>query len=227
MKNILIVVAHPDDEVLGCFGTIAKILKNNKEASAYTLILSSGKTSRGVNGTTETDIDNLTIEMNNANNYIGIKKVYQYNFPDNAFDTVPLLDIVKVIEKVKLEICADTIFTHHIGDMNIDHQLTHKAVLTATRPMKDEIVKTVYSMEIPSSTEWNAYSKDTIFVPNVFFNIENTIDLKVEAMKFYESELREYPHPRSLKFIKDLANVNGVKVGLNYSENFMLVREVL
>jgi len=221
-KTILIIAAHPDDEVLGCFGTVAKMI--NKGYEAYTLILSGGKTSRGE--VEQKELDELKNEMFEANKLIGIKEVFQANFPDNAFDSVPLLTIVKKIEEIKDKIQPSIIFTHHIGDMNVDHQITHKAVLTATRPMKDECVKTIYSMEIPSSTEWNSFSKETAFVPNVFFDVTETIDKKVEAMSLYQSELRKYPHPRSLDFIKELAKTNGIKVGLNYSENFMLIRSV-
>lgn len=221
-KKILIVAAHPDDEVLGCFGTVAKLIKDGYEA--YTLILSEGKTSRGK--ISQNELDLLQGEMLNANNLIGIKKVFAANFPDNAFDSVALLEIVKEIEKIKDKIMPEIIFTHHIGDMNIDHQITHKAVLTATRPMKEECVKTIYSMEVPSSTEWNSFSSQMAFVPNVFFEIDDTIDLKVDAMAQYKSELTEYPHPRSLKHLKELAKVNGTKVGLNYSENFMLIRSI-
>ncbi len=220
MKKILIVAAHPDDEVLGCFATVAKLIQEGYEA--YTLILSGGKTSRGEINKKELEL--LKKEMEKANNVIGIKKVFQANFPDNSFDSVSLLDIVKEIEKIKNKIKPEIIFTHHIGDMNIDHQITHKAVLTATRPMQGECVKTIYAMEIPSSTEWNSYSAETIFIPNIFFEVEKTIDLKIEAMSKYQSELREYPHPRSLQHIKELAKVSGNKVGLNYCENFILVR---
>ncbi|MBS6473994.1 MAG: PIG-L family deacetylase [Acetobacter sp.] len=219
----MIVAAHPDDEVLGCFGTVAGMIKNGWEA--YTLILSGGKTSRGE--VEQSEIDRLKEEMREANRLIGIKEVFQTDFPDNAFDSVPLLQIVKKTEEIKNEIQPEIVFTHHIGDMNIDHQITHKAVLTATRPMADEPVKTVYSMEVPSSTEWNAFSKETAFVPNVFVDITETMDLKVRAMDCYRSELREYPHPRSLRHIKELAKNNGVKVGLNYSENFVLVRSIV
>jgi len=221
-KRILIVAAHPDDEVLGCFATVAKLIKEGYEA--YTLILSGGKTSR--DQVEKSELELLQSELNDANYLIGIKKVFTADFPDNAFDSVPLLEIVKEIEKVKDEVNPQIIFTHHIGDMNVDHQLTHKATLTATRSMQGECVKTIYSMEIPSSTEWNSYSIQTAFVPNVFFEVGDTIDLKIEAMSKYKSELREYPHPRSLKHIKELAKVNGTKVGLNYSENFMLIRSV-
>lgn len=221
-KTILIVAAHPDDEVLGCFGTVAKMIQEGYEA--YTLILSGGKTSRGK--VEKEEIENLKKEMLNANKTIGIKEVYQLNFPDNSFDSIPLLDIVKEIEKIKDLIQPSIIFTHHIGDMNIDHQLTHKAVLTATRPMDNECVKTIYSMEIPSSTEWNSFNVQTAFIPNVFVDISKTINLKINAMAEYISELREYPHPRSLQHIKELAKVNGTKIGLNYSENFILVRQI-
>lgn len=135
----------------------------------------------------QSEIDLLKNEMQKANDVIGIKKVHQLDFPDNAFDSVPLLSIVKEIEKIKAEIKPEIIFTHHIGDMNIDHQLAHKAVLTATRPMADERVKTIYAMEIPSSTEWNSFNPQTAFIPNVFVDITESIDLKVEAMSKYAS----------------------------------------
>lgn len=221
-KKILIVAAHPDDEVLGCFGTVAKLIKNGHEA--YALILSGGKASRG--NVNKQELEILQSEMRQANALVGIKKLFSSDFPDNAFDSRPLLEIVKEIEKVKNEVQPEVIFTHHLGDMNIDHQITHQAVLTATRPMREECVKTIYAMEIPSSTEWNSFSIQNSFVPNVFFEIEETIDLKVEAMSKYKSELREYPHPRSLVHIKELARVNGTKVGLKYSENFLLIRNV-
>lgn len=223
MKSILIVAAHPDDEVLGCFGTVAKLIK--KGYQAYTLILSGGKTSRGP--VDQKEIVHLSQEMEKANQSIGIKKVFQADFPDNLFDTVALLQIVKKIEEIKKLTQAELIFTHHRGDMNIDHQLTHQAVLTATRPMPGECVKEIYAMEVPSSTEWNNFSKETIFTPNLFVDVSDTIEKKIEAMACYASELREYPHPRSLQFIKELAHTNGIKVGLPYSENFQLVRKIL
>lgn len=221
-KTILIVAAHPDDEVLGCFGTVAKLIKQGY--TAYTLILSGGKTSRG--RVEQWELDNLKEEMYRANKLIGIKEVYQADFPDNAFDSVPLLSIVKKIEEIKNKVKPEIVFTHHFGDMNVDHQLTYKAVLTATRPIKGDIIEAIYAMEIPSSTEWNSYSKESVFVPNIFFDITDTIEDKVNALNIYQSELREYPHPRSLRHIKELAKVNGTKVGLEYSENFMLVRRI-
>ncbi len=223
MKNkILIIAAHPDDEVLGCFGTVSKMIKRG--CSAVSLILGTGKTSRGT--VSEEVLNGLKEETKKANSMIGIKNVYFSDFPDNAFDTVPLLSIVKEIERIIEIEKPNIIFTHHIGDMNIDHQITHRAVLTATRPMQDCPVKTIYSMEIPSSTEWNSFSKDTAFIANSFFDISETIEDKIKAMACYESELRKYPHPRSLEYIRKLSEVSGAKVGLNNSENFILIRSI-
>lgn len=222
-NKFLIVAAHPDDEVLGCFATAAKLIKQG--FMGYTLILSNGKTSR--DDANNEDIRVLKNEMYLANKTIGIKEIFQADFPDNAFDSVPLLNIVKKIEETKEHVRPSIIFTHHYGDMNIDHSITHRAVLTSTRPMQNEYVKTIYAMEIPSSTEWNSYSKENIFTPNIFVDVTSTIDFKVKAMEKYKSELRNYPHPRSLKYIKEIAKVNGIKVGLDYSENFMLIRSIL
>jgi LmbE family N-acetylglucosaminyl deacetylase len=225
-KTILIVAAHPDDEILGCGATVAKLTKDG--CVVYTLILGQGKTSREYideSKLTE-DIKTLSNEIERANKLIGVREVFIRNFPDNAFDKVPLLDIVKEIEIIKNKLRPDIIFTHHFGDLNIDHQITQRAVLTATRPMDTECVKEIYSFEIPSSTEWNSFERENIFVPNVFVDISGTIEKKIKAMSEYKSELRAYPHPRSLEHIKRLAQVSGVKVGLSYSENFTLLRMV-
>ncbi|MDR2646486.1 MAG: PIG-L family deacetylase [Holosporaceae bacterium] len=224
MKKILIVAAHPDDEVLGCFGTVARLIGERGGGEAYTLILGKGKAAR--RSADRNELHLLQKEMLEANKMIGIKKVFSADFPDNAFDKVPLLDIVKKIEEIKERVLPEIVFTHHIGDINIDHQITHRAVLTATRPKFGEIVRTIYAMEIPSSTEWNGYSKETVFVPNMFFDVSETIDLKIQALSEYESELMLYPHPRSLEYVRLLAKINGAKVGLEYVENFMLVRSV-
>jgi len=148
-KKILIVAAHPDDEVLGCFGTVAKLIKEGYKA--YTLILGEGKTSRDEKRVVENrkeEIDVLNSEIMNANNSIGIKKVFVESFPDNRFDSVDLLDIVKVVSKVKEEVQPDIIFTHYANDLNINHRITYQAVITATRPMENECVKELYSFEV-------------------------------------------------------------------------------
>ena len=218
MKKILIVVAHPDDEVLGCFGVVAKLIKQGYEA--YTLILSGGKTSRGK---AEGELEIVKKEAIKANKKIGIKEVFIENFPDNMFDSVALLEIVKKIEDIKNKTSPDIIFTHYKNDLNIDHKTTYKAVITATRPMKNECVKEIYSFEVLSSTEW---SYPLSFSPDLFFDISDTINAKIEAMSCYKSELREFQHPRSLKAIELNAKYWGMRVGKEYIEAFKTVRVI-
>ena len=169
------------------------------------------------------EISALRDEIHAANRIIGVNKVFIEDFPDNRFDTVPLLDIVKVIEKVKAEVNPDTVFTHFADDLNIDHKITANAVLTATRPVHDECVKGVYSFEVLSSTEWN-YSVQ--FTPDTFFDVTGTINEKIKAMACYKSELRIQPHPRSLEGINLNARLWGMKTGVQWAEAFKTLRMI-
>lgn len=223
-KKILIVAAHPDDEVLGCFGTAARLIQEGHEA--YTLILGEGKTSRDEERRPDNRKDDIAIlnaEIKEANHVIGIRKVFVESFPDNRFDSVDLLDIIKIISKVKEKVQPDIIFTHYEYDLNIDHQITYKAVITATRPMKNECVKEIYSFEILSSTEWNY---PLSFAPDTFYDIDATLSLKKEAMRKYKSELCDYPHPRSLENIDINAKYQGMRVGKKAVEAFKSVRVI-
>jgi len=222
--NCLIIAAHPDDEVLGCGGTVAKLVEKGYEA--FTLILGEGVTSRDVKRKREireNEIMSLKQQVLEANKILGVKEVFTFDFPDNRFDSVDLLDIVKTIEKIKNEVKPEIVFTHYEYDLNIDHQITYKAVMTAFRPLREETVKKIYSFEVLSSTEWS-YTQG--FIPNVYFNIEDTIEKKIEAMRKYKNELRDYPHPRSIEGIKIKAQQRGLEVGLKYAEAFKLVREI-
>jgi len=222
MKKILVIAAHPDDEVLGCGGTIVRLNKGGYEL--YTLILGEGITSRDKIRDREKrqgEISKLRQQANNANKLLGVREILFFDFPDNRFDTVSFLDIVKVIEKIKNKIKPNIVFTHYEKDLNIDHQITYKAVITATRPVREETVKEVYSFEIPSSTEW---SYPLSFSPDMFFNISETINIKIKALEKYKTELKKYPHPKSLEGVKLIAKNRGMEVGLNYVEAFKCVR---
>jgi LmbE family N-acetylglucosaminyl deacetylase len=224
MKKILVIAAHPDDEILGCAGTVARLVKQGYQA--YTLILGEGIEARYKRKNTKkavAEVRKLKSNAQKANKIIGVKKIFIFNFPDNSFDSLPLLKIVKVIEKVKEKVRPDLIFTHFEKDLNIDHQITYKAVITATRPLVDETVREIYSFSNPSSTEW---SYPLSFSPNVFFDVTDTLDLKLAAVKKYKSELRELPHPRSLKGIKLDAQYWGMRTGLGYAEAFKCVRSI-
>ncbi len=223
-KRILVVAAHPDDEILGCGGTMA--LHSQRGDDVYVLILGEGVTSRDEKRDRELrekDIAELQHQVETANKIVGTKKNFLFDFPDNRFDSVPLLDIIKVVEKVKKEVNPDIIYTHHKGDLNIDHRITFEAVLTASRPLKDESVRSVYSFEVPSSTEWSADSSN-YFIPNYFINIKETLKKKTNAMKAYTNEIRDFPHPRSGKALEILAQSRGIMTGFEYAEAFMVVR---
>jgi LmbE family N-acetylglucosaminyl deacetylase len=223
MKNkLLIVAAHPDDEILGCGGTTARLIREGFEA--YTLILGEGITSRDEKRQKtkrRRELDSLKTQIYAANKALGVRDVFIYDFPDNRFDSVPLLDIIKVIEKIKSKVKPDIIFTHYENDLNIDHQITYRALLTAARPLPGETVKEIYSFEVLSSTEWNFPQR---FSPDVFFDISQDMDRKIQAINKYSSELKCFPHPRSIEGIKINANYWGTRVGMKYAEAFKLVR---
>ena len=222
--RILIVAAHPDDEILGCAGTIAKLTKNG--CVAHTLILGEGMTSRDEKrnrSMRESGIGKLKEQAMEANKIMGVKDVFMYDFPDNRFDSIALIDIVKVIEKIKKELKPDTIFTHYENDLNIDHRITYNAVITATRPLSHETVRGIYSFEVLSSTEWNYPHQ---FCPNAFFDVKDTLNNKIAAIKKYKSELKAFPHPRSTDGIRLRAEYWGMQIGLKYAEPFKIVRQI-
>lgn len=219
---ILVVAAHPDDEILGCGGTVARLA--NEGAKVYTLLLGQGIAARHDNlDKTEYQgqVAKLKKCMDDANRAIGVQEVFSFDFPDNKFDTVALLDIVKTVEKIKNKIKPNVIFTHYEKDLNIDHCITYEAVITATRPLATETVKTIYSFEVLSSTEWHY---PLVFSPDTFFDISNTMKQKLKALECYKTEVKDYPHPRSLEGAELNAKTWGMKVGLKFAEAFKCVR---
>ena len=226
MSTILVIAAHPDDEILGVGATIAKHIKNGDEA--YAVILGEGQTSR-TETREETDqsvVASLHEDSVKASKVIGYKDIFFENFPDNRFDQVDLLDVVKAVEKYVKMLKPDIIYTHHGGDLNVDHQYTYKAVMTGTRPVNNCCVKEIYCFETVSSTEWNFGYGDNAFAPDTFVDVEDTFSKKIDAMKFYKSELGEFPHPRSLENLEIVAKRWGAVTGLNYVEAFETMRVI-
>ncbi|WP_432222933.1 PIG-L deacetylase family protein [Flavobacterium sp. TMP13] len=228
-KKILIVVAHPDDELLGLGATMNKLV-NEYNVKTHVIILGEGITSRSDSrDLIKWEEQLLTHKMNidNARKAIGYHSVKAYDFPDNRFDSVALLDIVKVIEKEKESFIPDIIFTHHGGDLNIDHQRTFEAVMTACRPMSHETVKTIITFETPSGTEWRANTDPRHFLPNFFIAVSSdNLEAKIKGMESYEFESRTFPHPRSPEALRIQAQRWGIAVGMSYVEAFNIVRSI-
>jgi LmbE family N-acetylglucosaminyl deacetylase len=224
--NILVVAAHPDDEVLGCGGTIPRLV--NEGHDVYIAILGEGITSR-YEQREEANPDLLEVLHNDSlqvAQVLGAKDLFLYKLPDNRFDTVPLLDVIQIIEGLIEKLEPGVIYTHHNGDLNIDHVITHRAVLTATRPMVNQPVQEIYTFGVPSSTEWAFQTFKTPFCPNVFMDISNTLETKIDAMALYESEMRSFPHPRSAKALRVMAQRWASVVGCQAVEAFELIRAI-
>ena len=228
-KKILLVVAHPDDELLGVGGTMHRLI-NEFNTTVRVVILGEGITSRGNERNPEEWEKELAKHKENirsAQKCIGFQELSVYDLPDNRFDSVDLLDIIKIVEKEKSDFNPDVIFTHHGGDVNIDHQRTFEAVVTATRPMETENVAGIVTFETPSGTEWRASTDPRHFIPNFYVAVSlNNVEAKIKGMESYEFEKRKYPHPRSPEALKILAQRHGIVVGTDYAEAFNIVRYI-
>ena len=228
-KRIMIVVAHPDDELLGLGATLNKLIKDYS-VETHLIILGEGLTSRSDSRDVklwEKDLEKHHSNIKKAQSAIGYHSLSLYNFPDNRFDSIDLLDLVKVIEKEKKIFNPSVVFTHHGGDLNIDHQKTFEAVMTSCRPLDYEVVKTIITFETPSGTEWRASSDPKHFLPNLYFQISNeNLEAKIKGMQSYEFESRTYPHPRSPEALRIYAQKNGINVGVPFAEAFCLIRQI-
>lgn len=228
-KRILVVVAHPDDELLGLGATMHRLI-HREGCTIRAVILGEGITSRSDARDPEAWQKELDIHRSNihaAAAAIGYDSVGIYNFADNRFDSHDLLDLVKVVEKEKTDFNPEVIFTHHGGDTNIDHRRTFDAVVTSVRPMEHEKVTTVIAFETPSSTEWQAANYPNPFQPNLFMAVEAAdVNAKIKGMESYEFEKRAFPHPRSPEALKIQAQRWGVVVGKPFAEAFMMIRSI-
>ncbi|HLU42867.1 MAG TPA: PIG-L deacetylase family protein [Microthrixaceae bacterium] len=220
--TVLVVAAHPDDETLGAGGTAARFAAEGREVAW--LVLGEGVTSRGGDGPeVDASLRQLRAECAAAAKVLGVAEVRHGGLPDNRFDGVELLEVVRMVEQVVEEVRPELVITHHPGDVNVDHRLTHDAVLAATRPTAGHPVRTVMCFEVPSSTEW-AFGTRVPFVPDVFVDVSEWIEAKERALGEYASELRDFPHPRSIEQVRALATHRGSTVGVAAAEAFQLVR---
>jgi LmbE family N-acetylglucosaminyl deacetylase len=224
--NILVVAAHPDDELLGCGGTVARLATEGH--SVHLSILGEGITSRHKEraAADPATIKSLHSASQRVADLLGAKELSLHGLPDNRFDTVPLLDVIKIVEELVQGWRPDAIYTHHGGDLNIDHRVLSQAVLTATRPVGGHCVREIYMFEIPSSTEWTFQQLSPAFRPNVFVDISESLNVKLEGMRQYETEIRKFPHPRSSEALTAIAQRWGSVAGCKAAEAFELVRSI-
>ena len=219
-KTILVIAAHSDDEAIGCSGTMAKHIASGDEV--HVLFMTDGVGARN---------DGLAKSEKRKNSALKAMKIFNVtsmqnlDFPDNRMDTVALLDVTQAIEKKINELQPYIIYTHHIGDLNIDHQITHKAVMTACRPQPDFCVKEIYSFEVLSSTEWQTPGLSP-FEPNVYVDITDFIETKKQVLMAYTDEMRLPPHSRSIENALRLNKYRGNVIGKQYAEAFVLTRSI-
>ena len=227
-KSIFVFAAHPDDEVLGCGGTLARYA--NEGATISVAFVADGISSRGDTAPNSalfrTQLAARRAAAKAACGILGATVVSFGDFPDNRLDTVALLDIVKFMEVLLTQYRPDTVFTHHAGDLNIDHRRVHQAVETACRPQTGVSVKTIASFEVPSSTEWRLAGVSANFTPNWFIDISLWLDHKLRALDAYAMEMREWPHPRSRRAVEYLARWRGANVGVDAAESYILGRQL-
>lgn len=222
--SVAVIAAHPDDEILGCGGTIARLARNG--ASVNILLMTDGEGSRGYSR--EGDLASRQAARSSAAEkcvkYLGFNSVTQLSFPDNEMSGSILLSVVQAVEKFIERFTPKVVFTHHSGDVNVDHRITHDAVLAACRPQPGHCVKRILFFETPSSSEWNTPASRTSFVPNYFYDISDVLDKKLGALEIYRDEMRPFPHSRSIEGVNALARWRGASVGLAAAEAFMIGR---
>jgi LmbE family N-acetylglucosaminyl deacetylase len=218
-ERVLVVAAHADDEALGCGGAMARHSDNGDTVDV--VFAADGVTGRG-----DEKLDERHASALRACSILGASKPVFLDFPDQKLDTLSFLQIVQAIEPLIERIGPTIIYTHHGGDLNLDHRIVHQAVLTALRPMPSSIYKAIYAFEVPSSTEWASSAIGEGFRPDHFVGIATTMDRKMEALHAYGQEMRDFPHSRSYDAVRALAVVRGSSVGLPSAEGFVTLRSI-
>jgi N-acetylglucosamine malate deacetylase 1 len=225
-RTIAVVAAHPDDEVLGCGATIARHAIAGEQV--HVLIVAEGATSRDVvrsRSGAAAQLSALATSAREAHAILGSASLEMLEFPDNRMDSVDLLDVVKPIEAFLNKVCPEILYTHFPADLNVDHRVVSEAVQVACRPVPGSKLKRLLLFEVASSTDWRVASSAN-FNPNYFVEISATLELKRRALSAYASEIRPWPHARSLEAVEALATWRGASIGVAAAEAFVLGRGI-
>ena len=224
--NVLAVVAHPDDELLGCGATLRRLADEGH--NVYSCVLGANAEARHE----RPDLARLRAVAAESSKMVGIAETVSYTFPNIQFNTVPHLEMVRAIEEAVIRFRPSWIFTHFPGDLNVDHRVTHEATMAAaslpqrlSRDLDPRLIERIYLFEIPTSTDW-AWPVAGGFVPNAFVAIERTLEVKIAALRKFEGALKSPPHARTEGTIRALAKVRGAQVNVEAAEAFQLVRHV-
>lgn len=223
--KILVIAAHPDDEVLGCGGAMARHAAAGDEV--HVVIMAEGLTSREPWRRAEAnanELRELARTAQEANRLLGAKSVILHGLPDNRMDSLDLLEVIKLVEKEIARVQPELVYTHFSGDLNADHRIVNEGVLAACRPQPGHCVKRILFFEVASSTEWRAGTPGSAFTPNWFVDVSATLEKKLAALQRYQGEMRPWPHARSVRALEHLARWRGASVGVEAAEAFMLGR---
>jgi LmbE family N-acetylglucosaminyl deacetylase len=222
-ENILIVAPHADDEILGCGGIISRYKTEGN--NVFVAIMTNA--SIGAPKLFSKDvIENVRKEALAAHNFLNVNQTFFYEFPAPDLMNHPSFEISIELDKLIRHLKISILFIPHRGDMHKDHAIIYYSSLVAARPINDCPIRSIYAYETLSETEWASPFADESFMPNVFIDISNDLTHKLKAMQYFESQLKDPPHPRSLKTIEALATFRGATIGVKYAEAFMLIRIV-
>jgi LmbE family N-acetylglucosaminyl deacetylase len=218
--TVLVIAAHPDDEILGAGGTLARHVRAGDEVHA--MVISEGAGSRYGDAM----VAKLQEHARRAAAEIGFASLRLESLPDQRLETLPLIELTQRLEAVIDELQPDTVYTHFPEDVNNDHRVVARAAWTACRPYRMPFVRRFLVFETPSSTEWAWPITGSVFSPNHYVDIGETLDVKVQAMACYATELRAYPHPRSERALRERAAFWGSHIGRPGAEPFCVLREI-
>ncbi len=225
--NVLVFAPHPDDEVLGCGGTIARYVVEGNDVyvcivtSGYPPIYENDYKCAQENGWPHIQYPNIM----DAHKLLGVKETFFLQFPTVMLETVPRYELNDSINKMVQKIKPEVVFVPHFGDMQRDHALVSEAVMVAVRPKNEYTVRYVYSYETLSETEWNIPHASNAFIPDTFIDIQPYLKKKQDAMNCFLTQICDFPNPRSLKAVEALARLRGSTMGAEAAEAFSLIRE--